>query len=1300
MSQKYEFQIYDYLESHQQPEYENSDDSPDSEESLGVYTISLFGRTMDDKDVFVQVQDYTPYFYLKIPDKWKKGKVDNFMEFVKSKVWGKYRYGLIDYDIVSRHVAWGFTADANFKFVRLIFNNKTAMSRYNSVFNNKLMIPGVCNKYKKYKVYESNILPMLRFTHIRDIDGCGWVEINKKDCILVDEEDDKISRCDIELKVKWTKINPIKKDAIAPFRVVSMDIETFSGDGKFPQPHRDDDKIIQIGSTFSRYGKSECYYQHMVTLRSCDPIENADVESYEKEEDVILSWVKMMNEKKPDIITGYNIFFFDENYIYERSCHRRVQCKTDASMWSKLKYHECKFNKITLSSSALGDNHLRYYETPGIVHIDIMKVIQKDYKLDGWKLDYVASQFIRGEIESFSKEKINGKKMWKLSCKKVNDIAVEDYIHIEMVNKNITDRIGTKFKIKEIKGTDIFIDYDKELKETDITGFKLFWSQAKDDVGPKDIFRLQLGDSKDRAIVAKYCLKDCRLCNLLINKLDIITNNISMANVCSVPLSFLFFRGQGVKLFSLVAKKFRKENYVLPVISHETKLYYDGKMYQGKMLRDDDESEYIELLVKKINGEELNYIKKRRFKREKIEFVEDESYEGAIVFEPDPALYTEPVPVLDYASLYPRSIMHKNLSHETIVLDEIYDNLPEYHYFEASYKNNDGSVTKCRFAKRKDGKLGLIPQILSDLLDERSATKKRMKSESDAFKKALLDGHQLALKITANSLYGQMGASTSPVCMKHIAACTTAIGREMLTFAKKYMEELYPSIFNGLKYAHQNNDLDMKKKILDIELIPKLNNEKYSTQEIDKTIEKFSKDYTLQPIIRYGDTDSVFCGFHFRSDCKPITNKKLCLDLWKKILYFGFTLMKDNLDVEYHRLWEKVYYNNYAEIEKLEIPVTEDYYEKSCYQKDDLPEEQRMFNMIKEYYEESYLPWLWSLRESYFAKRSNLEKLTVNWGSYLVEKHGFEQAKLPMQHLENIKEFCENIVKDYIWQPILTITKDNKRLYKVKFYQGGKVGTDHRALEYSIKSGQLAGDFIKSRLPFPHDLEYEKTFWPFLILTKKRYVGNKYEFDPNSYKQDSMGIVLKRRDNAPIVKLVCGGIVNILMNELDPNKALEFTDQAIKNMFDGMYNMKYFVITKTLRDNYKDRTRIAHAVLADRIAIRDPGNKPQANDRIAYANIVVEGDMKKMLQGDKIETPQFIKDNKCELDYLHYLTNQIMKPALQFLSLAVEGAEDVFNKHIIQINNKRLGRTNVTSFFGSSNKDSDSSDEEGCLVAI
>ena len=52
---------------------------------------------------------------------------------------------------------------------------------------------------------------------------------------------------------------------------------------------------------------------------------------------------------------------------------------------------------------------------------------------------------------------------------------------------------------------------------------KLNWSQAKDDVGPKDIFRLYKGSPEDRGSIAKYCVKYSKLINLLINKLEIIT---------------------------------------------------------------------------------------------------------------------------------------------------------------------------------------------------------------------------------------------------------------------------------------------------------------------------------------------------------------------------------------------------------------------------------------------------------------------------------------------------------------------------------------------------------------------------------------------------------------------------------------------------------------------------------------------------------------------------------------------------------------------------------------------------------
>ena len=121
-------------------------------------------------------------------------------------------------------------------------------------------------------------------------------------------------------------------------------------------------------------------------------------------------------------------------------------------------------------------------------------------------------------------------------------------------------------------------------------------------------------------------------------------------------------------------------------------------------------------------------------------------------------------------------MIHKNLSHETYVDDPKYDNLPGYKYWDAEYKNNDGTMTKCRYAQKIGGGLGVMPMILNKLLTQRKATKKLMKNEKDYFKKSVYDGLQLAYKMTANSLYGQLGSSVSPIYMKAIAASTTSTG--------------------------------------------------------------------------------------------------------------------------------------------------------------------------------------------------------------------------------------------------------------------------------------------------------------------------------------------------------------------------------------------------------------------------------------------------------------------------------------------------------------------------------------------
>ena len=176
-----------------------------------------------------------------------------------------------------------------------------------------------------------------------------------------------------------------------------------------------------------------------------------------------------------------------------------------------------------------------------------------------------------------------------------------------------------------------------------------------------------------------------------------------------------------------------------------------------------------------------------------------------------------------------------------------------------------------------------------------------------------------------------------------------------------------------------------------------------------------------------------------------------------------------------------------------------------------------------------------------------------------------------------------------------------------------------------------------------------------------------------------MGIVLKRRDNAPIVKEICGNIINFLINYKDPEGAIKYTIQALEDMFNGKYDIKYFLQSRTLKskESYKDWSKIAHIYLANKISIRSPGETPQSGDRIEYAVIKVPNlsDRKKLLQGDIIETPQYIKENKLEIDYLFYLTNQILNPALQFLELVNKNSKYIFTnfieKYKISFNKKK-----------------------------
>lgn len=211
-----------------------------------------------------------------------------------------------------------------------------------------------------------------------------------------------------------------------------------------------------------------------------------------------------------------------------------------------------------------------------------------------------------------------------------------------------------------------------------------------------------------------------------------------------------------------------------------------------------------------------------------------------------------------------------------------------------------------------------------------------------------------------------------------------------------------------------------------------------------------------------------------------------------------------------------------------------------------------------------------------------------------------------------------------------------------------------KALELSIEIAQKACHSVSQVLKQPHDFEYEKTYFPLCLLAKKKYAGIKYAFDFRKGKRDEMGIVLKRRDNAPIVKDVYGGAIDILMKEKNIQNAILYINKCLKELVDGNVPIEKLIITKSLRSFYKNPQGVAHKVLADRIGQREPGNKPTSGDRVPFVYIVNKELKKKVLQGEKIETPTFIKENNLKIDYSFYITNQIMKPLLQLFGLVLE----------------------------------------------
>jgi DNA polymerase elongation subunit (family B) len=1032
-------------------------------------------------------------------------------------------------------------------------------------------------------------------------------------------------------------------------------------------PPLEGDKVTFIGSTFMTYGEQVPHLNHCIVLNSCDQmnVPNSQMETYNTESEVLLAWTKLIQRENPDIIIGYNIFGFDYEFMFRRS--QELDCVDEFLKLSRNNDEVCcsydykNPTKIDIDRSsttlASGTYELSIIKMNGRLQIDMLNWFRRTENLTSYKLDYVGGHFIGDDVKSLLHLNNNDARITRIKTTNMTGLQAESYIHFEEINHSSDYyKDGAKFKVSSVNKEEGWFEV---IGHESPSGKKVKWGLAKDDVTPKDIFRMTNEGPASRAIIAKYCIQDCNLVHYLFNKIDVITDLVEMATLCSVPMSFLIFRGQGIKLTSYVAKKCREKGVLMPVID------------KGSM---------------------------------------DDGYEGAIVLDPKCGLYLDdPVCVGDFASLYPSSMLSENLCPSSkvwtkiydlagnLVLETgeknakeiyIYDNLPEYEYVDITFdtyryirKTPKSKAEKvksgyklCRFAQPliKDGQeeKAIMPAILQELLKARKDTRKLIPQTPDEFMKNVLEKRQLAYKVTANSLYGQLGAKTSTFYEPDIAASTTATGRLLLTYAKKVAEECYADTDVETKYGFVNTKSEYVYGDSVANYTPvyiKINN-----KVIILTVEHLAEIYgnnNWVKCIEQGKQDKEFCELKnvetwtengwtklYRVIRHELaSHKKMirvlthtgCVDVTDDhslITYDGLEISPKDVTIGMPLL-------HYPLVEKITFNIYKTTFTGHFENMLDASHYINYLNSCKTPFRLSSGPDL-SIIVS--------PNVVNNKYSHLVTKmHEIQYSGFVYDLTTQNHHFAAGVGN-------LIVHNTDSVFFKFNLTdkETGEKIIGEKALELSIEIAQEACHTVSKFLKQPHDFEYEKTFMPFCLLSKKRYVAIKYDFDIKNGKRNEMGIVLKRRDNAPIVKDIYGGVIDILMKEKNIQKAIEYVNHCLQELINGTVPIDKLIITKSLRSFYKNPQGVAHKVLADRISAREPGNKPASGDRIPFVYIITKASAKgqKILQGNIIENPSYIKDNHLPIDYSFYITNQIMKPLLQLFGLVLDDIWRMQNK--------------------------------------
>jgi DNA polymerase elongation subunit (family B) len=1195
----FDFNVYD--------EQIKSDDSDNHclKKDNNEFIVQMFGINEIGETCSLFVKGYKPFFYVSVSDGWDTAKKQSFINDLSEKMGEYYEDSIVSATIVRRKKLYGFDAGKMHKFVQIKFSNEKAMKKAIKFWYIEKISQNSYNKYlnplgyefngEYLKIYESNIPPLLRLFHIKEISPSGWIAVPKGKITM---NMTKLTRCTFECNIEYKYIIPLpNKETIVPYKIASFDIEASSSHGDFPLPVKNYKKLAN--NIVDEVAKSEYVCDELlleeIILSAFGFGENTDVDRvytkhpYTKQS--ILStfnkWIKICPGKEKGVV-------FDE--MEEPSEDKNEDNKDDPSdeetdnknegikeddeaeesnvFWKKkTKVNEYN-NKTATIVDMLNDDKCerdtKIYE--------LTKTLNIFPELKGDEVTFIGTTFLNyGSTRPYLNTcLVVG------TCEEVENAEIQTFEDERSLLIAWTDLINRE-NPDIVIGYNIFgFDYEFMFKRAEENGclnrFLRLSRNSNEICCPQD-WKTGIRKLDGNTIVlasGQYNLKYIKMNGRL--QIDLYNYFRRDYNLTSYKLDYVsgYFIGDVVKKIEYIDGNTKVFTKNLTGLENNTFINFEENSHSSEMYKDGEKFEVIEInnsqnyfIIRGTENPDMTKLVKWGMAKDDVtpqdifRMTKEGPHERAII-----AKYC---------------IQDCNLVHHLMRKIDVltgYIEMAKLCSVPLNYLVMRGQGIKLTsyVAKKCREKDTLLPVIEKNMND---------------------GGYEGAIVLP-------------PKCGLYLDNPIACVD----------FGSLYPSSMISENISH---DSKVWTKEFD------LNGNFIENGITGETDENGNFIYDNLPGYKYVDVtydtyryvrpkptaaaQKIKCGYKICRFAQPLNNVRAVMPSILEELMAARKATRKQMETETDDFMQNV-----LDKRQLSIKVTANSLYGQCgaktstiYDKDVAASTtatgRKLLTYAKRVIEESY------------------DDVTVHAKCY---------GEL-------------NVKAEYIYGD----TDSVFFTFNCHDLDGNRI-TGKTALEITIELAQQAGNLATKFLKQPHDLEYEKTFLPFCLLSKKRYVGMLHEFDPNKSYRKSMGIVLKRRDNAPIVKDVYGGIIDILMKDKNINKATEFLTTYLQKLVEKL------IITKSLRSGYKNPKQIAHKVLADRMGKRDPGNKPGPGDRIPFAYI--HNPNQKALQGEKIEHPTYILENKIKLNYAFYITNQIMKPVQQLFALVLEKIND-FDKH-------------------------------------